>query len=109
MHTSAFEAMRDPDLGRIEGYGNDTTYTVRGFFGSEKDGDQIIFLSITGTAEAEPDDDGDLVVDRGRDGVLLVAIHPENWTLLGTAFASTDQRARRALLEDLERRGWSFF
>jgi hypothetical protein len=65
---------------------------VRSFWDEDSDGDAVVFMRLAD----------------GEDEYMYVAVHWATRTIAGTAFASTDKQARRLLLEDLERRGWSF-
>jgi len=60
----------------------------------------------------DADDDEDAVIFQRLasypDNYLYLAVHWRSCAIVGTAFADTDKRARRAVLEDIERRGWRF-
>jgi hypothetical protein len=66
--------------------------TVRAFWDDDTDGASVVFVRVADY----PDE------------YLYIAVNWGARTIISTAFASTDKQARRLLLDDLERRGWSF-
>lgn len=76
-------------------------------------------MRLVGTAErlasrisSQTSDDGHAVIFQrlavDPSNFLYVAIDWDSRSIIGTSFANTDQKARRALLEDFERRGRQF-
>jgi hypothetical protein len=66
--------------------------TLRGFWDEDNDEATVVFVRLG----VHPDE------------YLYIAVAWPSKTIVGTVFATTDKQARRLLLEDMERRGWSF-
>jgi hypothetical protein len=78
--------------GRLKATVNGETMAIRVWWDADDNGEPVIFQRLGVYAK----------------DYLYVAIDWDRRTIITTACASTDKAARRAILDDLNRRGWTF-
>jgi len=78
------------------------------------DGHDLQLRGWWGASDSESKGNGDAVTFvriseyESERGYMYVAVDWESRSIVGTAWGESDQKARKFVLEDLERRGWSF-